>query len=133
MFRVAEELYNVARLAETGACHADAEPDTERRESLDSQDGVQSVGDSYEPPPNAAPTVTTYGARGPEAGRTRGADGAGAGQKSEHSQKGEHLQKGEHSQKGEHPPPAEHATSRGPTKPREPRARGIYDNRCISK
>ena len=123
MQRVMKEIYNAARLTETSACHANAEPDTERRESLDSQDGVQSVGDSYEPPPNAAPTVTTHGARGPEAGRTRGADGAGAGQKGEHlSGKGERP-----SEKGERPPPAEHATSRGPTKPREPRARGIYD------
>ena len=40
MHRVAEELFNVARLAETGACHANAEPDAERRESLGSQNGV---------------------------------------------------------------------------------------------
>ena len=110
MHRGAEDRINVARLAETGACHANAEPDTERRESLDSQDGVHSVGNSYEPTPNAAPTVTTYGAWGSEAGRTRGADGAGA------------------EQKGEHPSPTEHATGRGPTKPREPRACGIHDN-----
>ena len=109
MHRVAAALFSVARLAETGACHANAEPDTERRESLDSQDGVQSVGDSYEPTPSAAHTVTTYGAWGSKAGRTRGADGTGA------------------EQKGEHPSPTEHATGRGPTKPREPRACGIYD------
>ena len=78
MQRVMKEIYNAARLAETSACHANAEPDTERRESLDSQDGVHSVGNSYEPTPNAAHTVTTYGAWGSEAGRTRGADGAGA-------------------------------------------------------
>ena len=98
-----------SRLAETGACHANAEPDTERRESLDSQDGVHSVGNSYEPTPNAAPTVTTYGAWEPEAGRTRGAGGAGA------------------APRGEPSAPTEHATGRGPTKPREPRACGIYD------
>ena len=114
MQRVMKEIYNAARLAETSACHANAEPDTERRESLDSQDGVQSVGDSYEPTPSAAHTVTTYGAWGSEAGRTRGADGAGA------------------EQRGEHPSPTEHATGRGPTKPREPRACGIYDSNCVT-
>ena len=102
MQRVMKEIYNAARLAETSACHANAEPDTERRESLDSQDGVHSVGNSYEPTPNAAPTVTTYGAWEPEAGRTRGAGGAGA------------------APRGEPPSPAEPATGRGPTKPREP-------------
>ena len=115
MHRVAEDRFNVARLAESGACHVNAEPDTERRESLDSQDGVHPVGNSYEPTPNAAPTVTPYGAWEPEAGRTRGAGGAGA------------------APRGEPPAPAEHVTGRGPMKPREPRACGIHATQRLKR